>query len=102
MDILSFLLDAIRAELGADIFTDEKRARFELSMRAQVGAERHYIASAAALQRAERNTAIIRHLMAGGSVPDAVERYGLDDRHIRRIRQQAIDAGIYKNGQILP
>ena len=29
MDVLSFMIDSLRAELGADIFTDEGRARFE-------------------------------------------------------------------------
>lgn len=102
MDVLTFVIDTIRAELGEDIFTDEQRARFELAMRQQIGADRHYIASADAMLRHQRNAEIVRLLMAGISVASVAERFGVDDRHIRRVRQQAIDAGIYKNGPVLP
>lgn len=102
MDVLTFMIDTLRAELGEDIFTDARRARFELAIRQQVGNESHYIASAAALQRIERNAAIVRHLMAGNSVATAAERFGLTDRQIRSVRQQAIDSGAYKNGTACP
>ena len=102
MDALSFLLDAIRAELGDDIFTDDRRQQFELAMRQQLGGERHYFASAAAKLRAERNAVIVRFLMEGGSATAAVERFGLNERQIYNIRQQAIDSGQFKNCTALP
>lgn len=102
MDVLTRIMDTLaatlRAELGADIFTDEQRQRYELALRQQEGRSTHYIASTDAYDRSRRNAEIIRHLLAGLSTQQAAERFGLTDRQIRGVRQQAIDAGQYKNG----
>lgn len=106
MDVLTRIMDTlvhtIRAELGDDVFTDAQRQRYELALRQQEGRSTHYIASTDAYDRAIRNAEIIRQLMAGLSTQQVAERFDLPDRHIRRIRQQAIDAGIYKNGRPAP
>lgn len=106
MDVLTRIMDtlaaAIRAELGEDVFTDEQRQRYERALRLQEGRCRHYIASDDAYDRANRNAEIIRQLMAGLSTQQVAERFGLTDRQIRGVRQQAIDAGQYKNGSPPP
>lgn len=106
MDVLTRIMDtlaaAIRAELGEDVFTDEQRQRYELAIRQQEGRSAHYIASDAAYTLSVRNAEIIRQLMAGLTTQQVAERFNLPARHIRRIRQQAIDAGRYKNGPPTP
>lgn len=88
MDILNKALDIIQAELGADIFTDEKRDWFELNFRAQVGGDRHYIASARAFEITRKHTEVRRLIRAGLGNSVIAERVGLTRQQIWNIRQE--------------
>lgn len=86
MDILSAMLDIIEREypgISAD------RPRLEKVLRLNYGSSQHYIASAAALERAERN-AVIRGLLDSGlNSEEVARRVGLTGQAVRKIRASA-------------
>ena len=86
MDILSAMLDIIEREypgIAAD------RPRLEKVLRLNCGGDRHYIASAAALERAERNAAIRGLLDSGLNSEEVAQRVGLTGQAVRKIRASA-------------
>lgn len=85
MDTLSMVLAELEATLGREAFPPETRARVELALRLQIGGERHYIASANALRRAELHARIRSAVAAGMSHTEAAERFGLTRQGIWKI-----------------
>lgn len=87
MDILNNLLDVIQAELGADIFTDEKRDHFERQFRFDYGASEHYVASLRAMEVAQKHQDVRRLIRQGLTNPEIAERVGLTRQQVWNIRQ---------------
>ncbi len=87
MDILSKALDLIQAELGADIFTDEKREFFEQQFRFSHCGDRHYIASSNAIATAKKHCEVRRLIRQGLENTAIAERVGLSRQQVWNIRQ---------------
>jgi hypothetical protein len=85
MDTLSMVLAELEATLGREAFPPETRARVELSLRQQIGGERHYIASANALIRADLHARIRTAVSCGMSHTEAAERFGFTRQGIWKI-----------------
>lgn len=83
MDVLTHILRTIAARYPA--IKDEIPA-VEEDIRRQYGSERHYIASAEALNRTRRDADIRRqHNQNGVPVADLATRYRLTPRQVRNI-----------------
>lgn len=89
MDILDRALSLIQSELGADVFTEEKRAFFERQFRFEYGAESHYIASVRAFDVSQRHAEVRRLAEQGLGNTAIAERTGIDRSTVWRIRQSA-------------
>lgn len=87
MDILDRALSLIQAELGTDIFTEEKRAFFERQFRFEYGAESHYIASVRAFDVSQRHAEVRRLADQGLGNPEIAARTGLTRQQVWNIRQ---------------
>lgn len=85
MDILDHIADYICAELGDDIFTDDRRADFLLNFRTNYGKDRHYIASAAAHRETEQIEKIFAAFRAGLGSREIAERIGISQRTVQRV-----------------
>lgn len=85
MDILSFSLDLIAAEMG--IPRDHLRP-LERRIRQEQGGDRHYIASVAALECQERHAAIRLAMDSGRSVAEVAERFGVSRQHVYRVLKE--------------
>jgi len=85
MDILDHIADYIKAELGADIFTDAKREEFIVNFRLQYGKDRHYVYSLESKQHVERVSAVFACLRAGLTPREAGERLGISKRRVNQI-----------------
>ena len=86
MDFLSFALDCVAAEAGID------RAALrpiERTIRQEQGGDRHYIASTAALDHAERRAAMLQALAAGATPPQVAERFGISRQRVHQIKAAA-------------
>lgn len=88
MDILNKALDLIQAELGADIFTDEKREHFERQFRFNHGGDRHYVASVRAMEVANKHQEVRRMIRQGIGNTAIAERVGLTRQQVWNIRQE--------------
>lgn len=88
MDIINKALDLIQAELGADIFTDEKRDWFELNFRLAHGGDRHYVASVRAFEVAQKHAEVRRLIRQGIGNSAIAERVGLTRQQVWNIRQE--------------
>lgn len=87
MDILNNLLTVIQNELGADIFTEEKREHFERQFRFEHGGSEHYIGSARAYETARRHKEVRRLAELGLKNPEIAERMGITRQQVWSIRQ---------------
>ena len=85
MDILDHIADYIRAELGDDIFTEQKREFFLLSFRMQYGKDRHYVYSTAAKTETDRIAAIFKAFREGLPSREIAERVGCTHRRVNQI-----------------
>lgn len=86
MDILNKALDLIQAELGADIFSDEKRDWFERNFRLAHGGDRYYIASIRAFEVANKHAEVRRLIRQGLGNSIIAERAGLTRQQVWNIR----------------
>lgn len=86
MDILNKALDLIQAELGADIFSDEKRDWFERNFRLAHGGDRYYIASIRAFEVANKHAEVRRLIRQGLGNSIIAERVGLTRQQVWNIR----------------
>lgn len=84
MDFLSRVLDAVATHLE---IPRSKLDEIEYEKRLNDGADRHYIASATAMDRAKRNAEIARDLKAGATIPQIAERRGMTRQQIWNIAQ---------------
>lgn len=83
MDLLTRLIAHIEAELGPDIWTEERRASFERAVRIQESGREHYIATPAAMDRAARNKHIrTLYHRDGVTIPQIAERTGLTRQQV--------------------
>lgn len=85
MDILDHIADYIRAELGDDIFTDQKREFFLLNFRMQYGKDRHYVYSMAAKTETDRIAAIFKAFREGLPTREIAERVGISQRRVQQV-----------------
>lgn len=85
MDILDHIANYIRAELGDDIFTDERRADFLLNFRMAYGKDRHYVYSTAAMAENERVDRIMKHFKAQRTTREIAELEGISQRRVQQI-----------------
>ena len=85
MDILERALLMVQAELGPEIFSDENRLRISLKIRRVEGSDRHYIASAAALDSQIHKKAVFKAFKEGVSVREIAAREGLSRRRVNQI-----------------
>jgi hypothetical protein len=85
MDILDHIADYIKAELGADIFTDDRRAAFLVNFRLQYGKDRHYVHSLAAQQQQERLLRIFAAFRSGMLPRDIAGALGISERRVQQI-----------------
>ncbi len=87
MDILSFALDLVAAEMGMD---RALLSSLERKVRTEQGGCEHYIASGAAQARAERDAHILRLLRDHPDLSSEQigERVGLSGARVRQIRAQ--------------
>jgi len=92
MDILNKALDLIQAELGADIFTDEKRDHFERQFRFDHGGDRHYVASVRAMEVTQKHQEVRRLIRQGIGNTAIAERIGLTRQQVWNIRQEMTTA----------
>lgn len=89
MDILAHVLATIQNELGADIFTEEKREVFERQFRFEYGAEAHYVASVRAFEVTRRHAEVRRLIGLGLGNTEIATRTGLTRQQVWNIRQAA-------------
>ncbi len=85
MDILDHIADYIKAELGADIFTDARREDFIVQFRMQYGKDRHYVYSLDSKQHLERVRAVFVCLRDGLTTREISERIGISKRRVNQI-----------------
>lgn len=85
MDILDHIADYIKAELGADIFTDARRETFLVNFRMQYGKDRHYVYSLAAMTETERMRQIFAAFRQGLSTREISERVGVSQRRVQQV-----------------
>lgn len=85
MDLLSFALDLVAAEI--EIERDRLRP-LERKIRHEQGGDRHYIASVAALDCQELHAAVRAGLASGLSAAAAAERFGVSRQHVYRIAKK--------------
>lgn len=85
MDILDHIADYIRAELGADIFTEARRADFMAQFRLEYGKDRHYVYSLAAQHQAERTRRIFAAFRKGMLPRDIAGEIGISERRVQQI-----------------
>lgn len=97
MDVLTHILQVVRAELGEDILNAPTYESIERKLRIAIGAERHYIASETALDRRLRHARIRQALAAGHSAQEVAERFGMTARGVNKIR-----AARGEEGTVLP
>ncbi len=87
MDILNRVLSTIQQELGADIFTDERREYYERQFRFEYGAEAHYVASLRAFEVQKRHAEVRRLIGQGLGNSEIAERLGITRQQVWNIRQ---------------
>jgi DNA-binding NarL/FixJ family response regulator len=85
MDILERTLLMVQAELGPEIFSDEKRLRLSLQIRRDEGGDRHYVASAAALDCQIHKKQVFHALREGMSVRQIAAQVGISRRRVNQI-----------------
>ena len=85
MDILDHIADYIKAELGADIFTDARREDFLVQFRLQYGKDRHYVYSLDSQQHVERVRAVFAAFRSGLTPREISQRVGLSQRRVQQI-----------------
>lgn len=85
MDILERTLLMVQAELGPEIFSDEKRLRLSLQIRRGEGGDRHYVASAAALNCQIHKRDVFNAFREGVSVREIASRVGISRRQVNNI-----------------
>lgn len=84
----------VMAELEASLgerFPPEVRARVERRVRVALGGDRHYIASAAAMDRLSRDRAIRDAVARGEPMVDVAIRHGISYKtvwHIVRVKSE--------------
>lgn len=81
-DFLTFALDMVAAEMGIN---REILRPIERKIRHDQGGDQHYIASAAALEIADRHAAIRAAVAAGATASAAAARFGISRQHVYRI-----------------
>ncbi|MBP6708889.1 MAG: helix-turn-helix domain-containing protein [Candidatus Accumulibacter sp.] len=82
MDLLSFALDLVAAEVG---IPREHLRSLERQIRQEQGGDRHYIASVAAMDCQERHAAIRAARASGLSAAEVAERLGVSRQHVYRV-----------------
>lgn len=85
MDILERAFLMVQAELGPEVFNDSARLRLSLCLRQEAGGDRHYIASAAALETQKRRSEIFKAFREGLATSIIAERTGLTKRRVNQI-----------------
>jgi len=88
MDILNKALDIIQAELGFDVFTDEKREWFERHFRMENGGQTYHLGTVHALNVAERHREARRLIRQGLENTLIAERVGLTRQQVWNIRSE--------------
>ena len=82
MDLLSFSLDLVAAEVG---IPREHLRPLERQIRQEQGGDRHYIASVAAMDCQERHAAIRAARASGLSAAEVAKRMGVSRQHVYRV-----------------
>lgn len=85
MDILDHIAEYIKAELGADIFTESRRETFLVNFRLQYGKDRHYVYSLAAKTETDRVRLIFHAFREGLSTREIAERVGVSQRRVQQV-----------------
>ncbi len=82
MDILSFALDLVAAEIG---IARDRLQPLERKIRREQGGDRHYIASAQALDCLQKHESIRAAVAAGAPASAVADRFGVTRQHVYRI-----------------
>lgn len=77
MDVLTQILQTMAAELGPEVLDAPTLDEFERRFRIQIGGDRHYIASIAALERRRRHDRIRAALSQGLTASEVASRFGM-------------------------
>lgn len=93
MDILDHIADYIKAELGADIFTDARREDFLVNFRLQYGKDRHYVYSLDGFLHERRVREVFTAFRAGLTPREISERVGVSKRRVNQILATVVMVG---------
>ena len=85
MDILDHIADYIKAELGADIFTDARREEFIVQFRMEYGKDRHYVYSLDGFLHERRVREVFTAFRSGLTPREISERIGVSKRRVNQI-----------------